>query len=367
MITKKTKYFIIPIVVLLLSTIAFFAQPELKIFPSGKTFVCTYSDYRLGGKSIVHTALYGRKNLIFSYTLKDKFQYPYAGCGFCVKEKGEFWDLSSFDYIVIKIKTTRSRALRLFIYTYVDGHTDEKDVMSYAFNLAEIPTWKQQNKYKISLNDFNIPQWWYQTNKLLPDDKESVRDYSKTYSIDIQNGVIVPLEVMDTIVVDEIKFVRSKKPILLFLSVSILLYFIIIIMMYYRRKKVINKVYSKPVSQDGEIANDRSNNEEIKKVTSFIGNNFMNSKLVIRNVSGNCNVSTKEVSTLLKEHYNASFPEYLNLIRVSSAKRLLKTSPMKIIEIAGLTGFGSISHFNRVFKKLEGVTPQSCRDRESDN
>lgn len=49
--------------------------------------------------------------------------------------------------------------------------------------------------------------------------------------------------------------------------------------------------------------------------------------------------------------------EYLQQIRIDKAKHLLLTGDLPITQIAYEVGFGSLSYFNRVFRKLTLLTP----------
>ncbi|TLS54027.1 response regulator [Paenibacillus antri] len=55
--------------------------------------------------------------------------------------------------------------------------------------------------------------------------------------------------------------------------------------------------------------------------------------------------------------------EYLSRIRLERAVKLLKSSDLKIYEIAGQIGYFNTAYFIKVFKKAFGVTPQEYRDR----
>lgn len=54
-----------------------------------------------------------------------------------------------------------------------------------------------------------------------------------------------------------------------------------------------------------------------------------------------------------------SFSSYLNIIRIAEAVSMLESGKMSVTEIAHATGFGTIRHFNRVFKELTGHSPSS--------
>ncbi len=52
-----------------------------------------------------------------------------------------------------------------------------------------------------------------------------------------------------------------------------------------------------------------------------------------------------------------SFSSYLNIIRTEKAIAMLNEGKMSITEIAHASGFGTIRHFNRIFKEITGYPP----------
>ena len=63
----------------------------------------------------------------------------------------------------------------------------------------------------------------------------------------------------------------------------------------------------------------------------------------------------------LSNYYNISPFEYLNYIRIIHASKLLKSTKKLITDIASECGFDNISYFNRVFKRIMGITPNAYR------
>ena len=57
-----------------------------------------------------------------------------------------------------------------------------------------------------------------------------------------------------------------------------------------------------------------------------------------------------------------SFITFLNTARIEKACHLIMHTDWSISEVAFTSGFESISHFNRVFKKVKGTTPTRFRD-----
>jgi AraC-like DNA-binding protein len=59
-----------------------------------------------------------------------------------------------------------------------------------------------------------------------------------------------------------------------------------------------------------------------------------------------------------KQHSGHSFISFLNRARIEKACQLLTITDGTVKEVAYDTGFETISHFNRVFKNLKGVSPK---------
>jgi len=74
----------------------------------------------------------------------------------------------------------------------------------------------------------------------------------------------------------------------------------------------------------------------------------------------------RDISAILKMHYQSNFFEFINRYRVEEAKRLLLSPEYKdetILEIIYKSGFNSPSAFHRFFKRMVGITPTEFRQR----
>ncbi|MGG1552936.1 helix-turn-helix transcriptional regulator [Paenibacillus ferrarius] len=58
------------------------------------------------------------------------------------------------------------------------------------------------------------------------------------------------------------------------------------------------------------------------------------------------------LSTLFKQKMGVTFVDYITQRRIEEAKRLLLTTERKIADIAKMTGFVNLRHFNRVFRAV---------------
>ncbi|MDF2718793.1 MAG: AraC family transcriptional regulator, partial [Paenibacillus sp.] len=84
------------------------------------------------------------------------------------------------------------------------------------------------------------------------------------------------------------------------------------------------------------------------------------------NITEYMNRSPKYVSRIFKEKTGMNITEYMNRVRIDQAKLLLAGTDMTIGDIAERVGINSRTTFLRIFKKTEGIAPQSYRKAEWD-
>ncbi|MDN5276704.1 MAG: two-component system, response regulator YesN [Clostridiales bacterium] len=72
-------------------------------------------------------------------------------------------------------------------------------------------------------------------------------------------------------------------------------------------------------------------------------------------------ISPYYLSHLFKEELNITFLEYLTMVRMEEAKKLLKDTSLSIVAIASQVGYEDASYFSKVFKKYVGISPAQYR------
>lgn len=75
-----------------------------------------------------------------------------------------------------------------------------------------------------------------------------------------------------------------------------------------------------------------------------------------------CSLSQGYFSRTFVKETGMSFTVYLNMIKSNSAQSMLTSTDMTVTEISDCLGFSDPSYFNRVFKKINGVTPAAFRN-----
>jgi AraC-like DNA-binding protein len=84
-------------------------------------------------------------------------------------------------------------------------------------------------------------------------------------------------------------------------------------------------------------------------------------ELSLGQVAKAVNTSTFYFCKLFKKATGLNFTDYVSRVRIEKAKNLLLNPNLRVSEIAYEVGFQSLTHFNRVFKKIIGQSPTEYR------
>jgi AraC-like DNA-binding protein/ligand-binding sensor protein len=83
--------------------------------------------------------------------------------------------------------------------------------------------------------------------------------------------------------------------------------------------------------------------------------------LRLRDVAQHVHISTHYFCKFFKKTTGIGFSEFLARARVENAKDLLANPALLINDVANQAGFGSLSQFNRAFRRYEGCSPKEFR------
>ncbi len=104
-----------------------------------------------------------------------------------------------------------------------------------------------------------------------------------------------------------------------------------------------------------------SRNERIAKVYEFVMYNFKN-KISLEEVASVASMSKEGFCRYFRKSTGKTFLEFLNVIRIGYACRLLLQGDYNVIQICYESGFNNLSHFNRQFREITQESPQRYRD-----
>jgi len=100
----------------------------------------------------------------------------------------------------------------------------------------------------------------------------------------------------------------------------------------------------------------------IRRAKGYIAGHYRD-PVGLDEIARTMHVSTFYFCKMFKKATGLTFTDYLGRIRVEKAKNLLLNPHLRVSEIAYTVGFQSLTHFNRVFRKLTGESPTYFREK----
>jgi len=118
--------------------------------------------------------------------------------------------------------------------------------------------------------------------------------------------------------------------------------------------------------KSNEIAVQTVNHQSpvITKARQFIEEHYRE-ELSLGQVAKAVHTSLFYFCKLFKKATGINFTEYVSRVRTEKAKNLLLNPNLRVTEIAYEVGFQSLTHFNRVFKRIIGQSPTAYRSHLS--
>jgi AraC-like DNA-binding protein len=102
----------------------------------------------------------------------------------------------------------------------------------------------------------------------------------------------------------------------------------------------------------------------IEQAMIYLQNNYMND-ISLDNCADHTGTNPFFLSKSFKQVTGKNFIDYLTELRMEKAKELLRETELRINDVADRVGYQH-SYFNRIFKKLEGMTPSRYRELSQD-
>jgi AraC-like DNA-binding protein len=335
----------------------YFNEPPLILLSDSKNNMVLFNDSVNKGNSGINLVSSDKESIIFRYTLGDGYQFAYAGLK--IKSPGlSYFNLSSYDYLKIRIKAAKGLRLPVVLGTKTEHAT--ADDLSLRSSEYIIDVSKEPKEMKVYLKQFRTPDWWLNLNKKKELEMEPP-DFSKVKFINIQSCVLLGKNKEDIVKIDELSFHKDLSLFYLFSLVLSSAWYIIGGFVLFRKTPPpaeTNVIFN---YEKTEAVNHYENEE--KTIFTFLTSHYDRQDLTIIEVQNETGISETKISNIIKNETKLSFKQFLNKLRITESKRLLSETDLQVSEIAYKVGYANISHFNRVFKEEEACTPNDFRKR----
>lgn len=101
------------------------------------------------------------------------------------------------------------------------------------------------------------------------------------------------------------------------------------------------------------------------QIFTYVNTHFAEYDISIEKIADDLNASAEEVRQAIIEHAGCKYKEYLVFLRIEYAKHLLLKGDMSVSDICQKVGYGNVSYFVTLFKKVTGMSPTSYKSGAS--
>ena len=103
--------------------------------------------------------------------------------------------------------------------------------------------------------------------------------------------------------------------------------------------------------------------EPVARAREFIGQHFLEGDLSLPQIATAVGVTPNYLSHVYRKHTSLSVTESVNRLRIEHALKLLNQGGCRVSEVARVCGFGSLSQFNRSFRRYVGSSPSTYKSQ----
>ena len=102
--------------------------------------------------------------------------------------------------------------------------------------------------------------------------------------------------------------------------------------------------------------------DEVRRAREFVEREFRNPDLALADAAKDAGLSRAHFSHVFRQTTGTNFVRFIQTRRVAEAKRQLAATQDSISGICYACGFNSLTHFNRVFRAFEHLSPRQYRE-----
>lgn len=349
------RWIVVASIVLCLGIYLYFSNFHHEIIFPGKddTNFEFYNDSANGGNSIILYNSISDNRIALDFILKEGFLSPYVGINITNKKDSVF-NLASYNRLHLEIAGEQIRSIGFNLYAS-NVYSESKNEVCFYENLDIGPERKQ---YVMDLDKLKVPDWWIVANNM-PADERFKPDLQNVYRINIGTAYTSASNIKRSLRIYSISFERDNANLLLILiSSEFILIFLLGIIHYIKAYKAL------PVTITYKAVDTENENRQINNFLYYINDNFSNPNLTLKQVSSQTGINERRIAASIQQNFGCNFKTYVNKLRINESKRLLVESELNMGEIAFKVGFNNQTHFNRVFKNLEGISPSEFLEKK---
>lgn len=356
---SKLSLSVLVFVNLLLVTFVLSFKPKY-VFPSEDEYSFTFfTDTVNDGKSEFIETHFTDSVIDVTYCLHEGFIDPYVSISVASKTDS-FIDLKYYNRLTIDMEACNTENIGFDIFT-APGMQKQmiQNPVGYYSNILHPFT--KRRLYTIDFNKLKVPDYWYVANNMAPD-LPLRPDLNKVVSFNIGTAYANNPGIIRSFKIYNLWFDRDNHRFFYWLILVDIMLVLVLLFYFYMRSYKVAQVKQVTINYKPVLEETKMNKSDSESCISYINQNFADPDLSLDKVAKILKISQREVTVSIGKNFGCNFKSYINQLRINEAKRLLKATGFGIGEIAFKVGFNTQSHFNRVFKSMEGVSPTEYRN-----
>ncbi|MEK7391488.1 MAG: helix-turn-helix domain-containing protein, partial [Fibrobacterota bacterium] len=290
--------------------------------------------------------------------------WPVAGVIFFLDRKGV--DVSGAGDLKLDIAHTDLASVTICLVEDLPGFTRDDQWQTARYECMDQELVPGTPSYRIPLEKFISPSWWYSTAGIRPSTLGPERR-ERVVRLVIQTGPGTPLRTDIDLRIASISIVPSNTSLRILiwgLALALALVHLALVQLKNRKPKATDSVklpqpsadpYFQPVEAVSYADRER------EAVVQCIGNDYADPELSLEKIARATGVPADRVTQHVKMASGLLFKAYLNKVRGEAARKLLLETDLPIAEVSQRVGYSNTPHFNRVFKELFDTTPTALR------
>ena len=100
----------------------------------------------------------------------------------------------------------------------------------------------------------------------------------------------------------------------------------------------------------------------VESARSYIQENYAKN-IGLKEIADHCHVSSSYISKIFKDDIQIGIVQYIHTVRIEKSKELLRTTNMRVTDIALEVGYSEYKRFSLYFLKYVGISPRDYRKK----
>lgn len=296
------------------------------------------------------------------WRLDTGLAYPYVGGGLSWIRAGKpCVDWQDYDSLVVRWRLKGSGIARFALHTLDSLHSDKSDMASLRILMVVVPVDSGWRSSRLALRDWVTPPWWYSNRRVIPNAEDRYMDQVCEIEWDIP-GVAGQRKEGDLEVASLVLVRAQNRWSLVCWGVFTVLLLLWGLWEWRRFAKAPGQSRRITLPQETDIGKIVATPGDWEQLSEYLQEHYCTSELGAEAICRHFGWNATKFTAIVKEGSGTHFKQLLNRMRIRKACRLLKETGEPVNCIADQCGFANVTHFNRVFRELEGCSPGVYRN-----